>query len=148
MELEAYREEKSSRRVERKTVNTTSKREQKQESKINFLRKFYPEVSKSPGGKTLRLIHTHSKSELSVHPSDIVQGNRLEELPFSPQAKRKAGGGEHLSELYSPSKRTKFRSNLKFFENGGLSEVAKPIWRLSEGTEQATTELVGKLWNK
>ena len=94
LELEAYKEEKSSRRRERKAVNTASDRKQKEESKIYFLRKFYQEVSKSPGGKTLRLIHTHNKSELSAHPSDIVQADRLEELFFSPRLYEKLMRGE------------------------------------------------------
>ena len=41
-------------------------------------------------GKTLKLIHTNNKSELLENPSDIVRKNILEELSFSPQAKRKA----------------------------------------------------------
>ena len=88
LELEAYKAQKSSRRRERKAVNTASDRKQKEESKINFLRKFYQKVSKSPGGKT------HNKSELSAHPSDIVQGDRLEELSFSPRLNKKLVRGE------------------------------------------------------
>jgi hypothetical protein len=65
---------------------------------------------------------------------------RTAELSFSPQPKRKAGGGGHLEELNSPSKRLRFT----FWENGGQSDMAKPISRLSDCLEIETTELVGK----
>ena len=148
VELESSRVEKNSRRVESKTVNTERDRKQREESKLNFLRRFYPECSKSPGGKTLKLIHTHKKSEFSDHPSDSVRASRLEELSFSPQAKRKAGGGQVLAELYSPSKRTKVINAINFFENGGLSDLVEPVRKLSTCADLETTKLVGKLLNK
>ena len=88
------------------------------------------------------------ESEFVHHPSDSVKTNRLEELSFSPQSKRKAGGGLILSELYSPSKLTKIRNTINFFENGGLSDMEEPVRKLSTCTDLETTKLVGKLENK
>ena len=105
MELELSREEKNTRIVETREVNTLKDRKLKEESKLNFLRKFYPDCSTSPGGKAHQLNHTHKKSELLEHPSDIVKNTRLKELSFSPQAKRKAEGGG--IELYLPEKKVK-----------------------------------------
>ena len=120
----------------------------KEQSKLNFLRKFYPDCSTSPGGKTLKLTHTNNKSELLEHPSDIVRENRLEELSFSPHAKRKAREGGILAELYSPSKRTKIRNAINFFENSGLSDLVEPVWKISTCTDLETSKLVGKFVNK
>ena len=82
------------------------------------------------------------------HPSDSVRASRLQELSFSPQANRKAGGGEILAELYSPSKRTKIINAINFFENGGLSDLVEPVRKLSTCADLETTKLVGKLLNK
>ena len=144
VEQELSREENNTRRVETKALNTARERKLKAESKLKFLRKFYPECTTSPGGKTLKLTHTHKNSELLDHPSDIVRKSRLEELSFSPQAKRKAGEGGTLTGVYSPSKRVKFINNFNFFENDGRNDLAKPSSRLSESTDMETTELVAK----
>ena len=93
VELELSREEKNTRREETREVNTTNDRKLKEQSKLNFLRKFYPDCSTSPGGKTLKLIHTNNKSELLEHPSDIVRKNILEELSFSLRLNGKLGRG-------------------------------------------------------
>ena len=116
--------------------------------KLDFVRKFYPDCSTSPGGKSLKLIHSNKKSELLKHPSDIVRNSRLRELSFSPQANRKAGGGGMLAELYSPSKRSEISNKINYFENGGLGDLAKPVWGLSDCTELETTKLVGKFMDK
>ena len=134
--------------MESKTINTERERKQREESKLNFLRKFYPECSKSPGGKTLKLIRAQKKSEFVDHPSDSVRRSRFEELSFSPQAKRKAGGGAILAEVYSPSKRTKIRNTINFFENGGLSDLVEPVRKISTCPELETTDLEGKFKNK
>ena len=76
------------------------------------------------------------------HPSDSVRASRLQELSFSPQANRKAGGGEILAELYSPSKRTKIINAINFFENGGLSALVQPVCKLSTCTDLETNKLV------
>ena len=55
VELESSREEKNFRRVESKTVNTARDRRQREVSKLNFLRKFYPECSKSPWRKNFEI---------------------------------------------------------------------------------------------
>ena len=143
VELELSREEKNTRREETREVNTTNDRKLKEQSKLNFLRKFYPDCSTSPGGKTLKLIHTNNKSELLEHPSDIVRKNILEELSFSPQAKRKAREGGILAELYSPSKRTKILNKINYFENGGLSDLAKPVWKQLNWWENSR---ISRLW--
>ena len=148
VEQESYRIEKTSRRLESKTVSAERDRKQREESKLKFLRKFYPECSKSPGGKTLKLIHTHKKSEFVHHPSDSDRASRLEELSFSPQTKRKAGGGLNLADLYSPSKRTKIRNTINFFENGGLSDLVEPVRKISTCADLETTKLVGKFEDK
>ena len=67
VELELTREEKNTRRVEKREVKTSNHRKLKEQSKLNFLRKFYPECSTS-GGKTLKLIHTNKKSKLNHDP--------------------------------------------------------------------------------
>ena len=87
---------------------------------------------------------SNESSELLGHPSDIGKHIRTAELSFSPQSKRKAGGGGHLEEFNSPSKRLRFRNNFTFWENGGQSDLAEPFSGLSDCLELTTTELVGK----
>ena len=98
VELELSREEKNTRIVETREVNTLKDRKLKEESKLNFVRKFYPDCSTSPGGKSLKLIHTNKKSELFT------------------------------------SKRSKISNKVDYFENGGLGDLTKPVWGLSDCT--------------
>jgi hypothetical protein len=53
-----------------------------------------------------------------------------------------------LAELYSPSKRTKIKNKINYFENDGLSDLAKLVCGLPECSELETTKLVGKFENK
>ena len=147
VELEKSREEKNTRRVESKKVIAQEQRKLGHKAKLTFLRKFYPDCSTSPGGKTLNLIHAHKKSELLTHPSDIVKNIRGRELSFSPQAKLKAGGGGFLAEIFSPSKKSKIRDKINFFENGRLGDE-EPVLRLPDCTEMETTKVVGKFTDK
>ena len=111
VELEASKEDNITRRLEKKATNTTIERKQKKESKLNFLKKYYPNCTTSPGG---RMKLSNKNSELLGHPSDIGKHIRTAELSFSPQSKRKAGGGGHLEEFNSPSKRLRFKNNFTF----------------------------------
>jgi hypothetical protein len=78
-------------------------------------------LTTSPGG---RMKLSNKNAELLGHPSDIEKHIRPAELSFSPQSKRKAGGGGHLEELNSPSKRLRFRKILH-----SEKMVDKAIWR-------------------
>ena len=73
VELEALKEDKITRRLE-----------QKNESKLNFLKKYYPNCTTSPGGR-MKLLNKNS--ELLEHPSDNGKNIRTAELSFSPQPK-------------------------------------------------------------
>ena len=94
VELEASEEDKITRRLKKETINTAIEKKQKKESKLNFLKKYYPNFTTSPGG---RMKLSNKNSELLEHPSDIGKHIRTAEISFLPQAKQKAGRGGTFS---------------------------------------------------
>ena len=91
-------------------------RRRKEENKLEFLRKFYPNISTTPGGSERLRSGNKNLTDLE-HPTE---SNKIAEFSFSPHSKRKVGGGEHIDthRLYSPAKRLKLIKQLSFWESG------------------------------
>ena len=107
MELENEKEESKRRKLE-------EDRRRKEANKLEFLRKFYPNISTTPGGSE-RLRSGKSKLNILGHPTEW---NKFEELSLSPHTKRKVGGGELIGNIYSPAKKLKFTEELSSEESG------------------------------
>ena len=106
MELESTKLETRRRKLE-------EDRRKKEENKLEFLRKFYPNISTTPGGSE-NLKSGMKTLNFLTHPSERY---RQDEFSFSPRAKRKTGGGGHIGAhtLASPSKKLKFTKQLSFW---------------------------------
>ena len=111
LELENEKEESKRRKLE-------EDRRRKEANKLEFLRKFYPNISTTPGGSE-RLRSGKSKLNILGHPTEW---NKSEELSLSPPTKRKMGGGELIGNIYSPAKKLtlKFTEELSSEESGSI----------------------------
>jgi hypothetical protein len=112
--------EESWRRIGRKEAN-----------KLEFLRKFYPNFSTTPGGSE-RLRFGKSNLNILEHPTEC---NKFVELSLSPHTEQKVGGGGLIGNIYSPAKKLKFTEDLSSEESGSgnltgpLSETANNLHR-------------------
>jgi hypothetical protein len=97
LELENEKDESKRRKLE-------EDRRRKEANKLEFLRKFYPNISTTPGGSE-RLRSGKSNLNILGHPTDC---NKFAELSLSPHTKRNVGGGELIGNIYSPAKKLKF----------------------------------------
>ena len=101
-------------KVESKRRKLEEDRRRKEANKLEFLRKFYPNISTTPGGSE-RLRSGKSNLNILGHPTDC---NKFAELSLSPHTKRNVGGGELIGNIYSPAKKLKFTEDLSSEESG------------------------------
>jgi hypothetical protein len=103
-------------KLDNKRRELEENRRRKEENKLEFLRKFYPNISTTPGGSERLRSGKKNLTDLE-HPT---KSNKMEEFSFSPHSKRTVGGGELIGahELYSPAKRLKLTKQLSFWESG------------------------------
>ena len=147
------------RRVEaeaEKEMKVKFKKETGNQSKISFIRKFFPDVSNSPGGsQTIRRRenenNTHrivSKEGLVIQTDGITTSNftfthtKGEEILTTPKRKNEKSACLNFD---SPSKRRKFSDNLKMWrnlENQGQSDLEGQSGEL-EGNILGTMNLAG-----
>ena len=124
VELEQSKLESRTRKLEGKVKKTEEERKRNKENKITFLRKFYPNISKTPGGSE-RLRPGENSSSILKNPDN--NKHRSRELPLSPFTKRKAEGGEHFGRFSSPTKKLKFSEKVRFWkEQSGSSDLEEP----------------------
>ena len=147
------------RRVEaeaEKEMKEKSKKETGNQSKISFIRKFFPEVSNSPGGsQTIRRRGNENETSRIVSKKGLViqtDGRTTSKFIFthtkgeekSTTPKRRNEKSACLN-FDSPSKRKKFSDNLKMWrdlENGGQSDFEGQSGNL-EGNILGTMNLAG-----
>ena len=130
VELEQFKLESRTRKLERKVKKTEEERKRNKDNKITFLRKFYPNISKTPGGSE-RLRPGENSSSILKHPRNNTHRNR--ELSFSPFTKRKAEGGGHFGRFSSPTKKLKCSEKVRFWkEQSGSSDLEEPYGGLAD----------------
>ena len=113
VELEQSKLESRTRKLEGKVKKTEEERKRSKENKITFLRKFYPNISKTPGGSE-RLRPGENSSSILKHPNNNTHGNR--ELSFSPLTKRKAEGGGTFRQIFFTYKEIEIFGKSKILE--------------------------------
>ena len=126
-------------KLEIKRSKLEDDRRKKEENKLEFLRKFYPNISTTPGGSE-KLKSGKKTLNFLTHPSERY---RLDEFSFSPQAKRKTGGGGHIGAhtLASPSKKLKFTNQLSFWrKESGSGYLVGPDSKVADNPG-GTTDL-------
>ena len=141
-----------------KAAKTVVERKKGLESKLSFVRKFFPETNMTPGG-TCKLrrrennttIQTHLQTtqadancdlDTRVQPPD-TENSAEQILDATPKRKLKFSDKDfslsvHFSSTLSPYKRAKFSTNLNFWretEQPGSGDMARPSSRLMKGLE-------------
>jgi hypothetical protein len=157
VELEGRREEI----IWMKAAKTVVERKKGLESKLSFVRKFFPDTNMTPGGTcklwrredntTRTYIQTHLQTtqadancdlDTRVQPPDTE--NSAEQISHAtPKRKLKFSDEDfslsvHFSSTLSPYKRAKFSTNLNFWretEQPGSGDMARPSSRLMQGLE-------------
>ena len=131
------RVELESTKLETKIRKLEEDRRKKEENKLEFLRKFYPNISTTPGGSE-KLKSGKKTLNFLTHPSERY---RQDEFSFSPHAKRKTGGGGHIGAhtLASPSKKLKFTKQLSFWrEKSGIGYLVGPDSQVADNLGRTT----------
>ena len=131
------RVELESTKLETKIRKLEEDRRKKEENKLEFLRKFYPNISTTPGGSE-KLKSGKKTLNFLTHPSERY---RQDEFSFSPHAKRKTGGGGHIGAhtLASPSKKLKFTKQLSFWrEKSGIGYLVGPDSQVADNPGRTT----------
>jgi hypothetical protein len=130
VELEQSKLESRTRKLEGKVKKTEEERKRNKENKITFLRKFYPIISKTPGGsERLRA----GKNSSSILKTLVTTHTETENYPFHPSLNEKLRGGEHFGIFSSPTKKLKFSEKVRFWkEQSGSSDLEEPYGGLAD----------------
>ena len=140
IEMEQSKQEALGRKQEGRKRKEVEERRKKEDEKLNFVRKYFPGCSQTPGGSSKLRDETTLGLNMRQPGIGMEGGTSGTELNFSPNTKRKAGVGDIFGNYFSPSKKLKFQKIKEFWKSSESGNVEEPNAGLML-TLKNTTEL-------
>ena len=100
--MEQSKQEALGRKQEGRKRKEVEERRKKEDEKLNFVRKYFPGCSQTPGGSSKLRDETTLGLNMRQPGIGMEGGTSGTELNFSPNTKRKAGVGDIFGNYFSP----------------------------------------------